>query len=133
MKNENGEKIFFTHAFHDERGRRVTVCGILLNNCFEWTKKTGDIDLWRTHNIIPESKEIEYFSIGIAKCSLKDNFTKRIGRAISYGRAVKNPNCLYTFSDSRPAGKIFIEVAEKLVKTGTIADLPSLTDFIAIY
>lgn len=30
-------------------------------------------------------------NIGIARCSVKDNFSRKKGRTIAYGRAVKNP------------------------------------------
>lgn len=37
------------------------------------------------HLVLQDNSEI----IGIAECSLKDNFNYKIGRAISYGRAMK--------------------------------------------
>lgn len=41
--------------------------------------------LTECHLILTNSQDI----VGIAECSLKDNFNYRLGRAIAYGRAMK--------------------------------------------
>ena len=84
------EKVLFTHKFHDNCGRRATVCGFFTD---------------------------EQVRIGTAVCSHKDSFNKRIGRLISEGRARKNPDLVLEFSDSEPPGKFFVKQAEKIIKT----------------
>lgn len=42
------------------------------------------------HLIVNEQLEI----IGVANCSLKDNFNYRLGRAIAFGRAMKKYNII---------------------------------------
>lgn len=52
---------------------------------------------------------------GKSECSPKDNFTKKKGRAIASGRAVKHPLNRVEINDSHIVGKIFVEVAKELI------------------
>ena len=68
--------------------RRVTIAGVIVDN-------------------------ILFF--GKSECSPKDNFTKKKGRAIASGRALKHPMNRVEINDSHVIGKIFVEVAKELI------------------
>lgn len=65
--------VLFLHHLVDYNDRKMSVC-------FLWEKSTG-----------------EFYSFGIARCSNKDIFSKKIGRLISYGRAKSVATCFGYF------------------------------------
>jgi len=68
--------------------RRVTIAGVVVDN-------------------------VLFF--GKSECSPKDQFTKKKGRAIASGRALKHPMNKVEINDSHVIGKIFVEVAKELI------------------
>lgn len=54
--------------------------------------------------------------IGKAECSVRDNFTKKKGRAIAIGRALKKPvKEIGIDSDLKGVGKLFHDIAKKII------------------
>lgn len=80
-------KAYFTHAFYDIKGRRLTICGIANH---------------------------DRMSFGVAACSKKDRFVKRIGRNIAYGRAMKKPIWSFIIPSDENFGKYFIKTAKTI-------------------
>ncbi|MEA3414192.1 MAG: hypothetical protein U9Q99_01560, partial [Nanoarchaeota archaeon] len=62
VNNQKDQNIVFRHGTNHS-GNRFTMCAITIDN---------------------------QMSIGIAKCNKKDQFVKKTGRLISFGRAYKN-------------------------------------------
>ena len=71
------------------RAPRVTICGIY-------------------------DDEQNTLNFGVARCSEKDRFIKRIGRELSTERALHNPIMIMKCNDKIFFGNIFIEVAKEL-------------------
>lgn len=49
------------------------------------------------------NKEENTLSIGVSICCINDHFNKKLGRIISEGRALKNPNLVIEAKDYRTA------------------------------
>lgn len=91
-KNPN-EKLFFYHCGIEdvtEGHRPSTVGGVLVGTTLK---------------------------LGIAQTSPCDTFNKRLGREIAIGRARKKPVQTETVPEGANPGKLFVEVAEKLVNS----------------
>lgn len=54
-------------------------------------------------------------SIGIARCGVKDQFVKKIGRMIARGRAIKVPVKVLQVSDEKQLTEFFVENAKSLI------------------
>lgn len=74
-------------------GTRFTVCGI-------YNAETADM------------------KIGIARCSGKDQFNKKIGRMISEGRANKSASHAFQIHPESSLGKVFVEESLNFLKNG---------------
>ena len=68
---------------------RITICGIYDN----------------------EAKTMTY---GVAKCSKKDTFKRKIGQKISYARAITKPYCVVQIHPEDKISNVFIENAKKI-------------------
>lgn len=69
----------------------VTVCGI-------FDEETGKL------------------SMGIARCSEKDRFIKKIGRELSYSRAIENPQLVMNLRKYERFSEVFYDLAKMLQK-----------------
>lgn len=68
---------------------RVTVCGL-------FDEKTNSV------------------SFGVARCSAKDRFTKRVGRDLALKRAKENPYVVVKLSSNKKPKDIFFETAQQI-------------------
>ena len=98
------------HLFHynsPESKRRLTVCGVVKNN------------------------QIHF---GYTICSPKDAFTRKRGREIAVGRAIKRPIVTVPIIENQPLGKSFYRVATAIAEIveakteGMYSDLLTLED-----
>lgn len=91
---------FRTHPYAEaeftfcEQPPVVTVCGI-------YDESTGKLN------------------IGIARCSEKDNFVKKVGKELAYNRAVNNPYITVQLPVGSKFSNLFYDIAKNLVKTKT--------------
>ena len=60
--------------------------------------------------------ETRVLSFGIARCSSKDSFSKKIGRELSYERAINNPVCKIQVPDNLKISDVTIDVAYSLME-----------------
>lgn len=84
------KELFYHSPFEGNKKPRVTICGVI-----------------REDNVFVNV----YLSIGIARCSEKDNFNKKKGRTIAKGRAYKNSIVTSSYSNEREAEKAFYDLA----------------------
>ena len=89
--------IFFTHKIKDYKGRKTTICGLFT--------ESGQILKRRR------------LKIGISICSAKDQFSKRTGRLIAEGRAIKSPIFTIPVKKNTNIGETFITFANRLRNT----------------
>lgn len=61
-------------------------------------------------------EETGKLSMGIARCSEKDRFVKKIGREISYKRAVENPQLIMNLRKYERFSEVFYDLAKMLQK-----------------
>ena len=61
-------------------------------------------------------EETGKLSMGIARCSEKDRFIKKIGREISYKRAVENPQLIMNLRKYERFSEVFYDLAKMLQK-----------------
>lgn len=61
-------------------------------------------------------KENNEMSIGVSRCSKKDQFIRKLGRNIATGRALKNPMVVIDFQPKPNQGELFIEHAKEIAK-----------------
>lgn len=54
-------------------------------------------------------------SIGIARCAVKDQFVKKIGRMIARGRAIKVPAKVLHVPNEKQLTEFFVENAKSLI------------------
>ena len=59
-------------------------------------------------------EETGKLSMGIARCSEKDRFVKKIGREISYKRAVENPQLIVNLRKYERFSEVFYDLAKIL-------------------
>lgn len=59
-------------------------------------------------------EETGKLSMGIARCSEKDRFVKKIGREISYKRAVENPQLTMNLRKYERFSEVFYDLAKIL-------------------
>ena len=60
--------------------------------------------------------ETRTLAFGIARCSPKDAFSKKIGRELSYERAIKNPICEIQVPDNLKISDVTIDIAYRLME-----------------
>lgn len=84
--------LFYHSPFEGNKKPRVTVCGLVQEN-----NGRDDVSV----------------SVGLSRCSEKDQFSKKKGRLIAIGRAFKNPVSNFTASKGTELKK-FHEVASLL-------------------
>lgn len=61
-------------------------------------------------------EETGKLSMGIARCSEKDRFVKKVGREISYKRAVENPQLIMNLKKYERFSEVFYDLAKMLQK-----------------
>ena len=61
-------------------------------------------------------EETGKLSMGIARCSEKDRFVKKIGRELSYKRAMENPQLTMNLRKYERFSEIFYDLAKMLQK-----------------
>ena len=85
-------KTLFIHTppVFKKKVNRYTVCGVLENG---------------------------KLSFGFAKCAKDDIFTRKKGREISLGRALKHPIKTITYTPDTGLGKIFSDTAREIIST----------------
>lgn len=62
------------------------------------------------------NEETGKLSMGIARCSEKDRFVKKIGREISYKRAIENPQLIMNLRKYERFSEVFYDLAKMLQK-----------------
>lgn len=62
------------------------------------------------------NEETGKLSMGIARCSEKDHFVKKIGREISYKRAIENPQLIMNLRKYERFSEVFYDLAKMLQK-----------------
>lgn len=60
--------------------------------------------------------ETRTLTFGIARCSSKDAFSKKIGRDLSYERAIKNPVCKIQVPENLKISDVTVDVAFRLME-----------------
>lgn len=58
-------------------------------------------------------------NIGLARCSEKDNFVKKVGKELAYNRAINTPYIIVQLPIGSKFSNIFYDIAKTLVKTKT--------------
>lgn len=60
--------------------------------------------------------ETRTLTFGLARCSSKDAFSKKIGRDLSYERAIKNPVCEIKVPDNLKISDVTVDIAYRLME-----------------
>lgn len=108
----NAKYVYSPQVYRVEKDVYVDANGNQLRATKKTTSKAVSLPRYTVCSVLVDDDTLQF---GVARCSPKDQFSKEIGRNLSYKRAINNPVCTIHVPNPLKVSEITHDVAHRLM------------------